>query len=455
MSAKQKKVSEYTPPDSDYTPDGEYTPDNEYKNNKSRGEGFLNFGSKRGKKNAGRRSTHKKRRRRRNNAPRRNESKRIIPKIVVRNPTRKIASMFKKPNIFNEGYLAPPKAPKKNKTPKAKTSKTEEDKILASFSLPSSSAPRISNKDINIIGSINIQAFGTKKFSNQTIMRFIVDILRRYDIVFCQEIHVPKGKESMISQLADLISTSSTPYSFVLSEPVGKSSSRAYHERYLYLYRRNEWKVLESFEVPDRRDKFMRDPYVARFQHLKKPNVRVTLVGCHTHPGDVYNEIKALVTDVYPSMRKKFKKDTRETRARGTGGSYSFLWRYLGRCFKRFDVDTNEENTRSATSGNEPIVLMGDFNASGSYLNKKELVKLDGLLLKHNLVWGINRSTDTTVAIADDAYDRFIFEEASKRRWIGQTRVFRFDDPWIKKSRDEKMVKNPVTNEGLYTPTLK
>ncbi|CAG8766579.1 2653_t:CDS:2, partial [Ambispora leptoticha] len=170
--------------------------------------------------------------------------------------------------------------------------------------------------------------------------------------------------------------------------PIGKSS---YQERYLYLYRKNEWKVLEDYVIDDQKmgNKFIREPYVVRFQHLRKPNVKVTLVGCHTQPQNAYNEIKT----------------------------------HLCCCLN--DVSSKDGEN------DEPIILMGDFNASGSYLNKRELSKLDGILRKNNLIWGIQHSSNTTLAARDAAYDRFIFEKASVREWIGHTRVWRFDEAWI------------------------
>ncbi|CAG8574608.1 23617_t:CDS:1 [Cetraspora pellucida] len=379
--------------------------------------------------------TSKKRHRRQNTvvvvgAPRSNESKKVIPKIVVRNPTRKVVKVLSKPNKISEGHLTPPapmmrKMSKKQKyqiTIDKNTIVEAQDALLASFPLPSSSVPQRFSKNTCIIGAINIQAFGAKKFSNLAIMRIIIDILRRYDIVFCQEIHVPNGKEGIIQQLANIVSTPSTPYSFALSRPIGRSS---YQERYLYLYRKNEWKVLEDYVIDDEKmgDKFIREPYVVRFQHLRKPNVKVTLVGCHTQPENAYNEIKALVTDIYINLRKK--------NTQNNDGLFTLLWSYLCCCLN--DVFLKDK---------EPIILMGDFNASGSYLNKQELSKLDGILHKNNLIWGIQHSSDTTVAAGDAAYDRFIFEEANVREWIGHTRVWRFDEAWINEKVDPILVKN-------------
>ncbi|CAG8483444.1 10828_t:CDS:2 [Racocetra fulgida] len=266
---------------------------------------------------------------------------------------------------------------------------------------------------ISMIGSFNIRAFGLKKLKNNDIMRIIIPILRRYDIILCQEVHL--NDEEMIEKLVDMVSNSSVPYSYTLSYPVGKSlneerfSKHSYKERYLYLYKPNKWKLLDNYIANN--SQFVRMPYVAQFQHLKKPHVKITLIGCHTQPGHAYNEIKALVTDVYAYVKKKSVKKS----------SLSCLLSLL--CLNTKEAPIFGENC-------EHIILMGDFNASGSYLNKTKQAELDKILAQNNLIWGISHSSDTTVASKRAAYDRFIFEVKNKNRWIGDIRVWEFDKFW-------------------------
>ncbi|CAG8755258.1 21014_t:CDS:2, partial [Dentiscutata erythropus] len=103
--------------------------------------------------------------------------------------------------------------------------------------------------------------------------------------------------------------------------------------------------------------------------------------------------------------------------------------------------DTSHEKTRDVDNeGKEPIVLMGDFNASGSYLRKTERGELDELLQKNHLLWGISHDSDTTVATGDAAYDRFVFEQSTKDKWIGNTRIWRFDDGWADSIKEDPVV---------------
>ncbi|CAG8512548.1 14059_t:CDS:1 [Dentiscutata heterogama] len=259
----------------------------------------------------------------------------------------------------------------------------------------------------SIIGTFNIKEFGEKKFNNDDVMKIIVKILKRYDIVLCQEVHL---SEELIKQLVDKVSTSSIPYSYVSSQPIGRS---LYKERYLYLYRSNKWNVLENYAIEKFCNKISRVPYVVQFQNLKKTYIRITLVGCHTHPDNAYDEIKALVNNIYKDIKAKLEKKDR----------FSFLFNVFY-CFGGSCISSNN---------NEPIIIMGDFNASGSYLNKTKQTKLDKILKNNDLMWGIGHSSDTTVASKCNAYNRFVFEIKNKERWIGNTRIFKFDKKLNKK----------------------
>ncbi|CAG8485116.1 12423_t:CDS:2 [Racocetra fulgida] len=363
---------------------------------------------------------------------------------------------------------------KKNKKKEPLTDAEKEDiikaenEILKKVPLPSSLNKIVGNKKNAIIGSMNIQAFGAKKTANEAVMRIVVDILKHYDIILCQEVHVPEGKEEMIKNLIKSISTSSTPYDYVMSKPIGRNS---YQERYLYLYKKNDWEVIDNYVIDDDTklgDKFIRDPFVARFQHRKHSDVKINLVGCHTQPEKAYDEIKALITDVYPMVKKKLgqtktrgipqqsRLKRKEKLDKGVCSNLFSFFRSLFRCY-RPDVekeDKTHEKTRDVdTESSEPIVLMGDFNASGSYLNKTERNELDELLEKGGLTWGIGHKTDTTVADTDAAYDRFVFELDNKDEWIGDTRVWRFDDGWANKvKKDPDLVKKAAKRVSDHYP---
>ncbi|EXX73932.1 hypothetical protein RirG_055820 [Rhizophagus irregularis DAOM 197198w] len=393
-------------------------------------------------------------------------------KSTLKDKTKKVAQKLKdkKDEILDQGKLSPPVIKSPNKKISGNITNTEGDiggsseydDLLSGFPLPSHSRPQVFNKNISMIGSLNIQAFGTKKSSNKIIMRIIADILRHYGIILCQEI---RANEDIIQELVNEVSTPATPYAYVASHPIGRST---YQERYVFLYRSNEWKVLEDYVIDDDDklgDKFIREPYVARFQHLERKNVRITLVGCHTRPDNAFEEINTLVNTVYMDVRKKLQRDNvqekrqldKETGPKEPNTFISFLQRIFCCCCGGYSHvstrDFSEELAPSGADTNEPIIMMGDLNAAGSYVNKSQRAELDTILKKNNLRWGIQDNMDTTVADGPDtAYDRFIFEAANERRWIGNTKVWRFDDGWLNGKTDNETVKKAAKRVTDHYP---
>ncbi|CAG8468069.1 34547_t:CDS:2 [Gigaspora margarita] len=259
------------------------------------------------------------------------------------------------------------------------------------------------NSNFSKISAFNIKEFGKTKLSDHNVIEIIFKILERYDIVLCQEVRL--SVEMINHFVFSLSKSSSILYSYVSSQPIGRGS---YKERYLYLYRSNKWKVLENYVIKRFCAQFLRASYVVRFQNLKNPHIRITLIGYHIHPGNTFEEIKALVNNVYADIKSRLEKKD----------SFSYLFN-LSYCFGSSCISLNDFN--------EQIIIMSDFNASGSYLNKKKQKILDNILCKQNLIWGIDHSSDTTVGTKCNAYDQFIFEIKNKERWIGNTRIFEFD----------------------------
>ncbi|CAG8831022.1 14142_t:CDS:1, partial [Racocetra persica] len=48
--------------------------------------------------------------------------------------------------------------------------------------------------------------------------------------------------------------------------------------------------------------------YVARFQYLKNPHIKITLIRYYTHPDSAYKEIKVLVNEVYVDIKARLEK---------------------------------------------------------------------------------------------------------------------------------------------------
>ncbi|CAG8816465.1 21916_t:CDS:2, partial [Racocetra persica] len=198
-----------------------------------------------------------------------------------------------------------------------------------------------------------------------------------------KKIHAPIDKIELIKELVELISTSSTPYTYTLSQSAGRS---AYNERYLYIYKEKVWRLDKAYIINEEKlgVKFMRNPYIVHFQHRRRSEVRITLVGCNTKPKNTYDE-----NYFYDDLIYAF----------DNLNMYDFN-------FSKF-VSERKESRKKVFD--EPIIMIKDFNASGTYLREDECTEVDRLLQQNKLVWGINHGENTMVG-SKASYDQFIFE---------------------------------------------
>ncbi|CAG8507953.1 3755_t:CDS:1 [Dentiscutata heterogama] len=176
----------------------------------------------------------------------------------------------------------------------------------------------------------------------------------------------------------------------------------------------------------------MRNPYVAHFQHRRRSEVRITLVGCHTKPKNAYDEVRALVTDVYPFVKDEVMKLANErTKSKELFSMDDLMYAFdnLNMYDFNFSKFVSERKESRKKVFDEPIIMMGDFNASGTYLREDECIEVDRLLQQNKLVWGINHGENTMVG-SKASYDRFIFEAEVANKMIKSVKVWRFNKDW-------------------------
>ncbi|KAI0222382.1 Deoxyribonuclease-1 [Lamellibrachia satsuma] len=82
------------------------------------------------------------------------------------------------------------------------------------------------------IAAFNVQIFGTSKAGKADVMKTLVKVVRRYDIILIQEIRDKSG--TAIQQLMDEVNEEAPTYAMTISERLGRSSSK---EQYAFLYR--------------------------------------------------------------------------------------------------------------------------------------------------------------------------------------------------------------------------
>ena len=226
------------------------------------------------------------------------------------------------------------------------------------------------------IAAFNIQIFGQTKSQKEDVMAVLTKIVREFDIVLIQEVR--DASEQTIPNFVEEINQLEDPqYSFVRSERLGRTTSK---EAYAYIYNTQTVQFIQGsdYVFNDVDDVFEREPYIASF---KIGNFDFVLVGIHTKPDDAYNEIGNLTLVV--SSIQSLKPDEKD------------------------------------------VIVMGDFNADGSYFDEDGTSNPFKASQYH---WLITNSMDTMVN-TDNTYDRIVVLDTTLNHEYdtGTAQVFYYD----------------------------
>ena len=226
------------------------------------------------------------------------------------------------------------------------------------------------------IAAFNIQIFGQAKSQKQDVMAVLRDVVREFDIVLIQEIR--DASEQTIPNFVEAINQMEGPnYSFIESERLGRTSSK---EAYAYIYNTETVQFIQGsdYVYNDVNDVFEREPYIACF---KAGNFDFVLVGIHTKPDDAYREIGNLTLVV--------------------------------------------SSIQNASPNEKDIVVMGDFNADGSYFDEDDT---SNPLKASEFNWVITNDMDTMVK-TDYTYDRIVVLDTTLNHEydVVSAQVFYFD----------------------------
>lgn len=226
------------------------------------------------------------------------------------------------------------------------------------------------------VGAFNIQVFGVSKASKPEVMDTLAKIIRTYDVVAVQEIR--DKSQTALPELVELVNTDGSQYSYIVSERLGRTSSK---EQYAYVYDNNSVRPVGeglTYPEPEETDPFHRNPYIASFETLGG-DFDFTLITVHTDPDDANVEINALA-DVAAYAREIFPEE-------------------------------------------DDFIVLGDFNADGSYFDEDESSSLS----TGAYCWLINNSMDTTTKASDCTYDRIVISDSTMSEFTGNSGVFRYD----------------------------
>eukprot|EP01094_Clydonella_sp_ATCC50884_P020801 TRINITY_DN4398_c0_g1_i2.p1 TRINITY_DN4398_c0_g1~~TRINITY_DN4398_c0_g1_i2.p1 ORF type:complete len:214 (-),score=74.51 TRINITY_DN4398_c0_g1_i2:173-787(-) len=138
------------------------------------------------------------------------------------------------------------------------------------------------------LAAFNVQVFGLSKMEKSGVPEVLADVLRRYDIVLFQEIR--DSSQTAIFELVDLLNEEAPgDYSVSVSERLGRTSSK---EQYAFVYRVGKVALISAGLYSDPGDVFEREPYFATFR--TQADFEFTLVGLHSKPDDAVAELNRM-----------------------------------------------------------------------------------------------------------------------------------------------------------------
>ncbi|XP_074528427.1 deoxyribonuclease 1 like 4, tandem duplicate 1 isoform X2 [Halichoeres trimaculatus] len=214
------------------------------------------------------------------------------------------------------------------------------------------------------IAAFNIQKFGKNKVSDANVLSVLVQIISRYDIILILEVVDISGES--VETLMKALNTSNREHHYTLkiSSRLGRTR---YKEQFMFLYRDDLVDLVGSYQFDDKEteggDVFARDPYILRFRCLNTVLKDLVMIPVHTKPEDSEKELDELY-DVFQHVKKKWRTDN--------------------------------------------VMILGDFNADGLYVSKKEMKEIR-IRSDKNFHWLIADDVDTTASNKNDhTYDRIV-----------------------------------------------
>ncbi|XP_071350178.1 deoxyribonuclease-1-like [Trachinotus anak] len=214
------------------------------------------------------------------------------------------------------------------------------------------------------VASFNIQKFGKNKVADPDILNILTKIVSRYDIIVILEVVDVSGES--VKTLMDALNKSNNKHHYTLKISTRLGRTR-YKEQFMFLYRDDMVDLVGSYQFDDEStiggDVFARDPYILRFRCLNTVLKDLVMIPVHTKPEDSEKELDELY-DVFLQVKKKWRTDN--------------------------------------------VMILGDFNADGAYVSKKEMKGIS-IRSNKNFHWLIGDDVDTTANTGNNhTYDRIV-----------------------------------------------
>lgn len=156
--------------------------------------------------------------------------------------------------------------------------------------------PSIGANDVRgtlIFGAFNIEIFGVAKSNDPLVMRLLVDIARRFDLLAIQELRAQD--QSVIENFVSLVNADGSRYSYVIGPRQGTTISK---EQYVYLFDTNKLRLTaQPYVAVDPTGDMHRSPLVASFECVRAnqgTGFTFTALNLHVDPDVVEMELAAL-----------------------------------------------------------------------------------------------------------------------------------------------------------------
>jgi endonuclease/exonuclease/phosphatase family metal-dependent hydrolase len=218
--------------------------------------------------------------------------------------------------------------------------------------------------------SFNIQIFGKAKMAKPDVVNILADIVSLADVIAIQEV-----RTANIEPVEQFMRLLPARYAYVIGPREGRSSAK---EQFWFIYDTYKMRVLAAETWSDPEDIFERNPFAVFFQTLDKFDFIV--INNHVQPGSAHKEINAL-----PKVADYYRRNWNEA----------------------------------------DILLVGDFNADGSYYDERFLWEVFPSE-QYRIV--ISNEYDTSVAQSENTYDRIIITSSAVEDYVEKCGVLRFDE---------------------------
>ena len=223
-------------------------------------------------------------------------------------------------------------------------------------------------RDSILVGSFNIQVFGTSKMQKKNVMDVLATVARSFDVLAIQEIRTQE--DHFLDQFVQLLNAQGAQYTYVIGPRLGRTSST---EQYAFIFNpaRIEVRPGSVATIVDNDDLMHREPLIAHFRvRGVPPSAAFTfwLVDVHTDPDEVSTELDVLA-EVFQVVQQQ---------------------------------------------GEDDVIMLGDLNASESQL--RGLGKLPGI---RYAIAGIPTNTRGT-----KTYDNLLFDSRATVEYTGQSGVW-------------------------------